>query len=66
MPLLVNPALASAFSVQALAIARLEAARRANYSPRHDKDLHRRLTAAQAVLIDSQTALYPLLTGDAS
>lgn len=49
------------FSAQALGVARLEAARRANYAARRDPDLHARLTAAQGVLLGAQAALHPLL-----
>ena len=50
------------FSAQALGVARLEAARRANYGGgTGDADLHARLTAAQGVLLTAQAALRPLL-----
>lgn len=62
MPSTPHPSLARAFSVQALSLAQLEAARRANYAKDADADLHARLTAAQRVLLDAQAALYPLLT----
>ena len=63
MPSTADQALARAFSVQALSVAHLEAARRANYAKAPDPDLHARLTAAQRVLMATQAALYPLLKG---
>ena len=61
MPSLADQSLARAFSVQALSVAQLETARRANYTQGADADLHARLTAAQGVLLAAQAALYPLL-----
>jgi hypothetical protein len=61
LPLTADQTLARAFSLQALSVAHLEAARRANYGPGADADLHARLTAAQGVLLATQAALYPLL-----
>jgi hypothetical protein len=56
-----DPSLAHAFSVQALSVARIEAARRANYGLAFDRALHDRLTAAQGVLLRCQAALEPLV-----
>ncbi len=53
-------ALARALSVQARAAAELERARRANYAGAADPSVHRRLTAAQAIVLRGQAALYPL------
>jgi hypothetical protein len=61
LPSNADQTLARAFSVQALGVAQLEAARRANYAQGADADLHARLTAAQGVLLAAQAALYPLL-----
>lgn len=61
MPLAADPSLTRAFTVQALSVARIEAARRANYGPAFDAGLHARLTAAQGLLMRCQAALQPLL-----
>lgn len=56
-----HPTLDRTFSAQALGLARLDAARRANDARGRDPDLHARLTAAQTVLLAAQGALHPLL-----
>lgn len=64
MPSTVDQTLARAFSAQALSVARIEVARRANYGAGADAGLHERLTAAQGLLLDCQAALYPLIRGE--
>jgi hypothetical protein len=56
-----DPTLRSLFTAQALGVARLEAARRANYAAARDAELHARLTAAQGVLSTAQAHLRGLL-----